>query len=72
MKKIKVLVLMGGGSSEHEVSLASGNEVLKNLDKEKYEVIPMIMETPELDLEKVKTISPDVVFIALHGGDSNS
>jgi D-alanine-D-alanine ligase len=68
MKKNKVLVLMGGGSSEHEVSLASGNEVLKNLDKEKYEVVPMIMETPKLDLEKVKNISPDVVFIALHGG----
>ncbi len=68
MQKIKVLVLMGGGSSEHEVSLSSGNEVLKNLNREKYEVIPMIMETSELDLKKIKTIFPEVVFIALHGG----
>lgn len=68
MKTIKVLLLMGGGGSEHEVSLSSGGEVLKNFDKEKYEVIPMIMETQSLDLAKVKEINPDVVFIALHGG----
>ncbi len=68
MQKIKVLLLMGGGGSEHEVSLSSGKEVMRNLDLEKYEVISMVMETQELDLEKVKLISPDVVFIALHGG----
>lgn len=68
MKKIKVLLLMGGGGSEHEVSLSSGGEVLKNFDKEKYEVVPMVMEDQNLDMAKVKEISPDVVFIALHGG----
>lgn len=68
MKKIKVLLLMGGGGTEHEVSLSSGNEVLRNFDKEKYEVVTMIMETQELDLIKVKEINPEVVFIALHGG----
>lgn len=59
---------MGGGGSEHEVSLSSGKEVLKNFDKEKYEVVPMIMETKDLEILKVKEINPDVVFIALHGG----
>jgi len=68
MKKIKVLLLMGGGGSEHEVSLSSGEQVLKNFDKEKYEVTQMVMETQNLDLAKVKEIAPDVVFIALHGG----
>lgn len=68
MQKIKVLLLMGGGGSEHEVSLSSGKEVMRNLNLEKYELVSMIMETQELDLEKVKLISPDVVFIALHGG----
>jgi D-alanine-D-alanine ligase len=68
MNKIKVLLLMGGGGSEHEVSLSSGEQVLKNFDKEKYEVIPMVMETQDLDLVKVKEIAPEVVFIALHGG----
>lgn len=68
MKKIKVLLLMGGGGSEHEVSLSSGGEVLKNFDKEKYEVITMVMDDQSLDMAKVKEISPEVVFIALHGG----
>lgn len=40
-KKIRVLVLYGGRSSEHEVSLRSGASVVKNLDKTKFEVIPV-------------------------------
>lgn len=59
---------MGGGGSEHEVSLSSGQEVLKNFDKEKYEVIPMVMESQYLNMDKVREINPEVVFIALHGG----
>ncbi len=39
MKKIRVLVLFGGRSGEHEVSLNSALSVLNNLDPEKYEVI---------------------------------
>lgn len=68
MEKIKVLLLMGGGGSEHEVSLSSGAEVLRNINKDKYEVIPMVMENQNLNIQKVKKVSPDVVFIALHGG----
>lgn len=68
MQKLKVLLLMGGGGSEHKVSLSSGNEVLKNFDKEKYDVVPMVMENQNLDMNKVKEIAPNVVFIALHGG----
>jgi D-alanine-D-alanine ligase len=68
MQKLKVLLLMGGGGSEHKVSLSSGSEVKKNLDLGKYEVVEMVMENQELDLKKVKEVSPDVVFIVLHGG----
>lgn len=39
MKKIRVLVLFGGRSGEHEVSLNSARSALNNLDLEKYEVI---------------------------------
>lgn len=35
------MVLMGGRSSEREVSLVSGREVVKSLDEEKYEVLPI-------------------------------
>jgi D-alanine-D-alanine ligase len=68
MQKLKVLLLMGGGGSEHKVSLSSGSEVKKNLDLGKYEVVEMVMENQELDLKKVKEVLPDVVFIAIHGG----
>ena len=64
MKKLKLVVLMGGISSEREVSLISGNEVIKNLDKEKYEVIPVDFNG---DCTWVDIIKPDLVFIVLHG-----
>ncbi len=40
-KKIRVAVLFGGRSGEHEVSLVSASSVIENFDKEKYEVIPI-------------------------------
>lgn len=40
-KKIRVAVLFGGRSGEHEVSLVSATSVIENIDKEKYEVIPI-------------------------------
>jgi len=67
MKKIKVLLLMGGGGSEHEVSLSSGQEVLKHFDLNKYEVVSMIVENEKLDIGEVKKINPDIVFIVIHG-----
>ena len=41
MKKLKVAVLFGGASSEHEVSRMSATSVLNNLDAEKYDVLPV-------------------------------
>ncbi len=68
-KKKKVAVLVGGPSDEHEVSLESGNEVLKNLPREKYEgrIIVVSREGEwELPLEDVRR-SYDLAFIAMHG-----
>jgi len=39
--KIRVAVLMGGRSSEREVSLSTGRMVMSALDPEKYEAIPI-------------------------------
>ncbi len=66
MGKLKVLVLMGGWSREREVSLRSGNAVLKNLDPRRYDsegfdpaegILPLIERLKEVDL----------VFNMLHG-----
>lgn len=40
-RKIRVGLIYGGRSGEHEVSLASANSVSASLDKEKYEVVPL-------------------------------
>src|SRR5207245_7798659 len=41
MKKLRVGVLFGGRSGEHEVSLLSAASVVNAIDKEKYEVVPI-------------------------------
>ena len=40
-KKVRVGVLFGGRSGEHEVSLLSAASVLDNIDKKKYDVVPI-------------------------------
>lgn len=40
-KKLRIGLFFGGRSGEHEVSLASAKSVMENLDKDKFEVIPI-------------------------------
>ena len=42
MKKLRVGILFGGRSGEHEVSLLSAASVLQAIDKDKYEVISKV------------------------------
>src|SRR5450631_822171 len=41
MKKLRVGVLFGGRSGEHEVSLLSAASIVNAIDKKKYEVVPI-------------------------------
>lgn len=41
MGKINLCVIFGGTSTEHEISIVSGTSVIRNLDKEKYNVFPI-------------------------------
>lgn len=62
----KIAVLMGGKSSEREVSLVSGRNVAEALASlGKYEVVPV-----DLTEESLSALPPgvDAVYIALHGG----
>ena len=36
-RKLRVAVLFGGRSSEHDISITSGRSVLQSLDPERYE-----------------------------------
>jgi D-alanine-D-alanine ligase len=62
---MKIGVIMGGISSEREVSLNSGKEIVKYFNKEKYEVIPIVIDKKDEVIDKTKGI--DFAFIALHG-----
>lgn len=62
---MKVGVLMGGISSEREVSLNSGKSIIEHINKEKYEVVPVIINKKEDVIEKVKGL--DFALLALHG-----
>ena len=39
--KLRVAVIFGGRSGEHEVSLASATSIMDNLDRSKYDVVPV-------------------------------
>ena len=62
---LKVGVIMGGISSERQVSLNSGKSILKNIDRSKYEVIEIILDSKEDVFTKIKDI--DFALLALHG-----
>ena len=44
MRKLRVGVIYGGRSGEHEVSLASAASVIANLDRRRYEPVPIRIE----------------------------
>ena len=63
---MRIGVIMGGVSTEREISLKSGEQVIKNLNKENYEdIIPIIINSKDEVIEKGKEI--DFAFLALHG-----
>lgn len=82
MKKIKLGVIFGGMSTEHEVSCKSGAAIIKNLNKEKYDIYPIYIdkngkwfEVINVESEEKKSVNNvmeflknfDVIFPVLHG-----
>ncbi|WP_137043923.1 D-alanine--D-alanine ligase family protein [Pseudolabrys sp. FHR47] len=56
-QKIRVAVLYGGKSGEHEVSLQSAASVLRYLDRERFDVIPVSIDKTGLwQLNDLKTL----------------
>ena len=62
-----VAVLMGGFSAERQVSLSSGAECVKALEKGGYNVRPIDVSRDIAELQAALTPRPDVCFNALHG-----
>jgi D-alanine-D-alanine ligase len=80
-KRLRVMVLCGGPSSEHEVSLRTAQMVMKNLDKKKYDPVLVVIgkrgrwkfggSNKSFDMggaiKKLTALRFDFVFIAMHG-----
>jgi len=43
-KKLRIGILFGGRSGEHEVSLLSAASVLKAIDRKRYDVVPIAID----------------------------
>lgn len=62
MPKLKVGVIFGGVSSEHDVSKVSGTSVISNLNKDKYYILPIYIDkkgnwyTYEKDINDIQTL----------------
>jgi D-alanine-D-alanine ligase len=67
--KTRVALLVGGPSSEHEISLLSGRTIHKYLDEEKFDVIPILIDRKgrwPIELEDLPNMA-DIAFIGMHG-----
>lgn len=64
---MKVGVIMGGISSEREISLNSGESILENIDKNKYDVVKIVIDKKEDIINKVREEKIDFALLALHG-----
>lgn len=53
---IKLAVMFGGKSTEHNVSVVSATSVITNLDKEKYEIYPIYIEEDGRFYKYIKNI----------------
>jgi D-alanine-D-alanine ligase len=65
-KKLKIGVIFGGKSAEHEVSIMSTKNIVSALDKNKYLVTKLkIAKNGQFNLDALKKF--DVIFPVLHG-----
>ncbi|MCL4499079.1 MAG: D-alanine--D-alanine ligase [Chloroflexi bacterium] len=65
MQRRKIAVLMGGKSAEREISLKTGDQVIRALVSQGHKVVGI--DIGDRLLERLQDEAPDVCFIALHG-----
>ena len=66
--RLRVAVLYGGQSGEHEVSLMSAGSIMENLDETRFDVWPIYIDrTGKWSVPMEDLRGADVAFPALHG-----
>jgi D-alanine-D-alanine ligase len=66
-ERLRVAVLAGGPSAEHEVSLQSARAVTGALPEERYEVVPVVIDRQGTWSRELRRGDVDIVFPVLHG-----
>ncbi|WP_026281346.1 D-alanine--D-alanine ligase [Paenibacillus massiliensis] len=64
---MKIGVIMGGVSSEREVSLQTGQEMIRHLDRSRYDVVPLVIGQRSDLITQVQQTGIDLALLALHG-----
>ena len=64
-KNTKIVILLGGDSLEREISISSGENIIKSLTSQGFSAIPFDCKGDFI--KKLIKIKPDVCFNALHG-----
>ncbi|MFE6796209.1 D-alanine--D-alanine ligase [Paenibacillus chitinolyticus] len=64
---MKIGVIMGGISSEREVSLQTGQEMIRHLDRSRYEVVPIVIDQRADLITQAQQAGIDLALLALHG-----
>jgi len=68
LKKMRIALLLGGASSEREISLKTGEAVARAMEEEGLDVVKVdVGEDLNELVDTLNRVKPHVVFIALHG-----
>jgi D-alanine-D-alanine ligase len=76
-RKKNIIVLTGGPSLEHDISLASGREIVRNLDSKKYNIFPVVISKNNISWIPIKpndflSSGSDASLLVVPHGKSNS
>ncbi len=66
--KTNLLILKGGISLERDISLKSFENVIENINKEKYKIFDIDVKDIETLIKDIKKFKPNIVLNLIHGG----
>lgn len=66
--KTNLMILKGGISLEREISLKSFENVIKNIDMQKYNILDIDVKDIDILIKTIKEFKPHIVLNLMHGG----
>ena len=66
--KINLMILKGGMSLEREISLKSFENVIKNIDEQRYNILDIDVKDIDTLINHIKEFKPHIVLNLMHGG----